>query len=139
MPPIFRRTAMLVTAVVLVPLGAMVATAAPAAAAGPPDTSFQKVALDTNTSNPMMLDVAPDGRVFYIDRLGDVKVIQTGGASVLSGHLDVFTANESGLLGMALDPGFATNHWLYAYYSPSATSVDRLSRFTITGDTLDMT
>src|SRR4030088_3255214 len=90
------------------------------------DGSSQKVALDTNTSNPMMLDVAPDGRVFYIDRLGDVKVIQTGGATVLSGHLDVFTANESGLLGVALDPGFATNHWLYAYYSPSATSVDRL-------------
>ena len=31
-----------------------------AVAAVPPDSKFQKVALDTNTTNPMALDVAPD-------------------------------------------------------------------------------
>ena len=100
--------------------------------------SFEKVTLDDNTSNPMMLDVAADGRVFYIDRLGDVKVIKPAGGTVLSGHLDVFTANESGLLGIALDPAFATNNWVYLYYSPTGVDVDRLSRFTVTGDTIDM-
>jgi cytochrome c len=102
------------------------------------DGSFQKTALDTNTSNPMMLDIAPDGRVFYIDRLGDVSVIQPTGGTSLAAHLDVFSANESGGLSLALDPDFATNHWIYIYYSPNSTSVDRLSRFTVTGDTLDM-
>ncbi|MBP2708528.1 ThuA domain-containing protein [Microbispora sp. RL4-1S] len=101
--------------------------------------SYAKVTLDDNTSNPMMLDIAKDGRVFYIDRLGDVKVIKPTGGTVTAAHMNVFTANESGLLGMALDPGFDTNHWLYLYYSPSADSVDRLSRFTVTGDTLDLT
>src|SRR5947207_5379885 len=90
-----------------------------AVAAVPPDSKFQKVALDTNTTNPMALDVAPDGRVFYVDRLGDVRIIQPAGGTVLSGHLNVFTANESGLLNIALDPGFATNHWVFLYYSPS--------------------
>ncbi|GAA3201940.1 PQQ-dependent sugar dehydrogenase [Dactylosporangium siamense] len=113
-------------------------TAAPSAADAPPDSSFQKVPLDTNTSNPMMLDIAPDGRVFYIDRLGDVNVIRPGGGTVPSAHLDVFTSNESGLLSIALDPGFATNHWLYLFYSPSGAPVDRLSRFTVTGDTVDL-
>ncbi|TCO47347.1 ThuA domain-containing protein [Actinocrispum wychmicini] len=104
------------------------------------DKSFQKVTLDDNTSNPMMLDVAGDGRVFYIDRLGDVKVIRPAGGVLTAGHLDVFTANESGLLGIALDPRFTTNNWMYLYYSPNGKDVDRLSRFTVKADnTLDMT
>ncbi|WP_208297325.1 ThuA domain-containing protein [Actinophytocola oryzae] len=112
----------------------------PADCSASQDTSFEKVTLDDNTSNPMMLDIASDGRVFYIDRLGDVKVVQPGGSVATSAHMDVFTANESGLLGMALDPDFATNKWIYLYYSPNtAESVDQLSRFTVNTDsTLDL-
>ncbi|MEU9886238.1 ThuA domain-containing protein [Sphaerisporangium sp. NPDC051011] len=103
------------------------------------DSAFAKVTLDDNTSNPMMLDVAPDGTVFYIDRLGDVKAVEPAGGVVTSGHLNVFTANESGLLGLALDPDFTTNRWAYLYYSPQSKVVDRLSRFTIREDlTLDL-
>ncbi|WP_327043506.1 ThuA domain-containing protein [Microbispora sp. NBC_01189] len=102
-------------------------------------SSYDKVELDGDTSNPMMLDIAKDGRVFYIDRLGDVKVIKPNGGTVQAAHLNVFTANESGLLGMALDPAFATNKWIYLFYSPTGSeNVDRLSRFTVTGDTLDL-
>lgn len=101
-------------------------------------SSFEKVTLDDSTSNPMMVDVAKDGRVFYIDRLGDVKIIKPSGGTVTAAKLDVFTANESGLLGLALDPGFDTNNWVYLFYSPTGENVDRLSRFTVTGDTLDL-
>ncbi|KAA9373008.1 PKD domain-containing protein, partial [Microbispora cellulosiformans] len=102
-------------------------------------SSYDKVELDADTSNPMMLDVAKDGRVFYIDRLGDVKIIKPNGGTVQAAHLNVFTANESGLLGMALDPAFDTNKWIYLYYSPAGSeNVDRLSRFTVNGDTLDL-
>ncbi|GAA1024344.1 hypothetical protein Aple_099890 [Acrocarpospora pleiomorpha] len=100
--------------------------------------SFEKVTLDDNTANPMMTDIAKDGRVFYIDRLGDVKVIKTSGSTVTAARLNVFTANESGLLGLALDTDFETNNWLYLFYSPAGQNVDRLSRFTVTGDTLDL-
>ncbi|MEV4373957.1 ThuA domain-containing protein, partial [Nonomuraea sp. NPDC049637] len=102
-------------------------------------SSFEKVTLDDSTSNPMMVDVAKDGRAFYIDRLGEVKIIKPTGGTVTAGKLNVFTANESGLLGLALDPGFDTNHWAYLYYSPSGENVDRLSRFTVNGDSLDLT
>jgi cytochrome c len=102
------------------------------------DGGFKKIALDEGTSNPMMLDVATDGRVFYIDRLGDVKVVKPGRGTVLAGHLDVFTANESGGLGIALDPHFRANHRVYVYYSPAGKDVDRLSRFTMDGNALDM-
>ena len=96
--------------------------------------SFDKVTLDDNTANPMMTDIATDGTVFYIDRLGDLKIIKTTGSTVTAGHLNVFTANESGLLGLALDPDFDTNSWRYLYYSPASPKVDRLSRFTVNGD-----
>ncbi|MEV4313657.1 PQQ-dependent sugar dehydrogenase [Actinocrispum sp. NPDC049592] len=104
----------------------------------PPDSKFQKVTLHTETGNPMAMDIAPDGRVFYIDRLGDIKVVQPNGATSTGAHLNVFTANESGGLNIALDPGFATNQWLYAYYSPNSANVDRLSRFTVNGNTIDL-
>ncbi len=134
-----RRGALAVTGFLLAAMVPVLAPhASPAAAAAlPPDSKFQKVTLHTETSNPMALDVAPDGRVFYIDRLGDVKVVKPNGATVLSTHLNVFTANESGGLNIAVDPGFATNQWVYVYWSPNGADVDRLSRFTVNGDTID--
>jgi glucose/arabinose dehydrogenase/cytochrome c551/c552 len=45
---------------------------------------------------------------------------------------------EEGLLGISKDPHFAQNHWVYIYYSPKDTSVNRLSRFTFENDTIDL-
>jgi glucose/arabinose dehydrogenase/PKD repeat protein len=103
--------------------------------------SFQKVTLDSNTNNPMELDVAPDGRVFYIERDGRLRIIKPDTqTTVNAGTLNVFTGNEDGLLGITLDPGFATNRWVYLYYSPAGTTPRNvLSRFTMNGDTLDLT
>ncbi|MEU8074851.1 ThuA domain-containing protein [Catellatospora citrea] len=100
--------------------------------------SFQKVALDSNTSNPMELDVAADGRVFYIERDGRVQIIKPStGTTVTALTLPVFTGNEDGLLGMRLDPGFAGNGFIYLYYSPTTGSArNQLSRFTVSGDTI---
>jgi cytochrome c len=134
---VLRRSVLVVVGFVVAALFPVM-SAERAGAALPPDSMFQKVRLHTETGNPMAMDVAPDGRVFYIDRLGDVKIVQPNGATNTAAHLDVFTANESGGLNIALDPGFATNHWAYVYYSPNSASVDRLSRFTVNGNTLDL-
>lgn len=101
--------------------------------------SFEKVALDENTSNPMELAIADDGRVFYIDRNGAVRIIKDNGSVVTAGTIPVYTGQEFGLLGIALDPNFATNNWVYLYYSPSGSeSIDRISRYTMSGDTLQL-
>ncbi|MEH1167415.1 ThuA domain-containing protein [Micromonospora sp. CPCC 205539] len=102
--------------------------------------NFEKVSLDQNTADPMALDVAADGRVFYAQRAGQLKIFKPAtSGTVTAGTLPVYTGGEDGLVGLALDPNFATNGWIYLYHSPqaSATDVNRLSRFTITGDTLD--
>ena len=96
------------------------------------EPSFEKVALDENSSNPMELAIADDGRVFYVDRNGAVRVIRPNGAVVTAGNVPVYTGQEFGLLGLALDPNFATNSWLYLYYSPlGTTATDRVSRWTV--------
>ncbi|MEU7825601.1 ThuA domain-containing protein [Catellatospora sp. NPDC049133] len=101
--------------------------------------SFQKVSLDSNTSNPMELDVAADGRVFYIERDGRVQIVKPStGTTVTALTLPVFTGNEDGLLGMRLDPGFTSNGFIYLYYSPTTGSArNQLSRFTVSGDTIN--
>ncbi|MEV7629938.1 ThuA domain-containing protein [Actinoplanes sp. NPDC089786] len=103
--------------------------------------SFEKVSLDANTSNPMELDIAGDGRVFYVERDGRVQIVKPDtGRTVTAIDLDVFTGNEDGLIGLRLDPGFDENGWVYLYYARNdGVARNLLSRFTVTGDTIDLT
>jgi cytochrome c len=46
---------------------------------------------------------------------------------------------EDGLLGLAADPGFATNGWIYMYYSPAGPEPKNvLARYHMKGDSLDL-
>lgn len=102
-------------------------------------TRFQKVTLDGAPDQPMELDVAPDGTVFYISRSGTVHMIHSDGEVHDIAALRVYDGGEDGGIGLALDPGFAANHWIYLNYSPAGTAeVNRVSRFTLNGDTLDL-
>lgn len=69
---------------------------------------------------PWSLVFAPDGRIFVTERPGRIRVIQNG--KLLSRPLITFTSpfitiGEGGLLGLAIDPNFRRNHYLYVYYS----------------------
>ncbi|TDV53672.1 ThuA domain-containing protein [Actinophytocola oryzae] len=121
--------------------GIRTAAGAQAADCGATKTSgFEKVTLDANTSNPMELDVAPDGSVFYVERDGRLRIVKPDtNSTVTAGTLPVFTGNEDGLLGITLDPAFAANRWVYLYYAPNGGAARNvLSRFTMNGDTLDL-
>ncbi|MFI7679296.1 PQQ-dependent sugar dehydrogenase [Actinophytocola sp. NPDC049390] len=126
-------------------LAAGVVTATAAAHPGhepavtPPASNFQKVPLNTDVTQPMSLAVAPDGRVLFVERTGGLRIWQPNtGATVTAGAVNVDTRGESGLQGIGLDPDFATNGWLYLYYSAIDAPEKRLSRFHLTGDTLDV-
>ncbi|MEU7800886.1 ThuA domain-containing protein [Micromonospora arborensis] len=104
-------------------------------------SNFEKRTLDDNTVDPMAMAVAPDGRVFYAQRGGQLKIFKPStNSTVTAGTLSVYTGGEDGLTGMALDPNFATNGYVYLYHSPasSSTDVNRVSRYTLSGDTLNM-
>jgi glucose/arabinose dehydrogenase len=68
------------------------------------------------------LAFAPDGRLFWTERTGTVKVWQDGGAHDFASVATVTTEangnySERGLLGIAIGPGFATDRYVYAFYS----------------------
>src|ERR1044072_4200314 len=131
------RAASAVLAAALACLG----TATTARAQAPVASDFQKVTLDDNTQNPMELDVANDGRVFYIERDGRLQIRKPNTQqTVTAGTIPVTRSQENGLLGLQLAPDFDTSHWVYLFYSqlPDNTLTQGLSRFKLTGDTLDL-
>ncbi|MGO4540124.1 ThuA domain-containing protein [Paenibacillus sp. 2TAB19] len=103
--------------------------------------NYQKQELMTGLSAPIGLDFAPDGRIFFIEIGGSVKVNDPKtGITTLSAKLPIVEGNEQGLLGMALDPEFGKNNWIYLFYSPTgAAEEDVLSRFEVKGDEVDLT
>ena len=107
----------------------------------PTDASFDKVTLDDTTENPMEIAVAANGDVYYVELAGAVKHYDRAtGAVRRIATIPVHRGNENGLLGITLDPDFATNRWLYLFYSPQSPEIQRVSRFTVAADgTLDMT
>ncbi|MEV8504687.1 PQQ-dependent sugar dehydrogenase [Actinoplanes sp. NPDC051475] len=94
------------------------ASAAPAAAP-PPDSDFQKVTLDDFPGEPIALAVLPDRRVLHTARKGDVRINDPkSGRNVLAATIPVYQHDEEGVQGVAIDPNFAANKWVYLYYSP---------------------
>ncbi len=105
--------------------------------------NFEKVGLVEGSQlvDPMELAVAPDGRVFFIERAGAVKLYDPDTERVTTiGQLDVLVQHTHGLNGLTLDPDFESNGWLYLYYSRPNANGHRLSRFTFdeVSGTLDM-
>ncbi len=116
------------------------ASSAAAAAEGPRVARrFRKVTLAAPLADPMELDVAPDGRVFFIERSGRLRVYDQNGDTSTLATIDVDTSGEHGLLGLALDPRFEANGRIYMAYSRGVgTGVEiRLSRFTLDGAAVD--
>ncbi|MDC6352790.1 PQQ-dependent sugar dehydrogenase, partial [Zeaxanthinibacter sp. PT1] len=100
---------------------------------------FQRVDLLTNLTNATTFKFAPDGRVFIVDRYGELLIYDPASQTSFSaGTIEVFHELEDGLLGLAFDPNFLTNNYIYLHYSPLATSVNRVSRFTLNGNSLVM-
>ena len=101
----------------------------------PTDASFDKVTLDDNTENPMEIAIAPGGNVYIVELAGKVKYYNATTRAVRTvGTIPIHRGNENGLLGIALDPNFATNKWLYLFYSAPSPEEQHVSRFTIGAD-----
>jgi glucose/arabinose dehydrogenase/PKD repeat protein len=102
--------------------GALATCAIPSAATAqtkPPDSQFQKVAIDQTPGEPMDLAVLPDSRVLHTERSGEVWLHDPAtGRKTLAAKLDVYQHDEEGLQSIAIDPDFAQNRWIYLYYSP---------------------
>ncbi len=108
----------------------------------PDETRFSKVTLVEKLNEPMELEVLDNGDVLFIERAGKLKLYEAStGKTLLVGELNVYLEHEDGLLGLAKDPDFEQNHWIYLYYAPLdyQPDVNRLSRFEFKENLLDLT
>ncbi|MFC6081656.1 PQQ-dependent sugar dehydrogenase [Sphaerisporangium aureirubrum] len=96
-------------------------TASPASALVIPASDYQQVALATGGSElgeAMSLAVLPNRSVLHTARDGTVRVTDAAGNTKVAARLNVYTHDEEGLQGVAVDPGFASNRYVWLYYSP---------------------
>ncbi len=85
-----------------------------------------------NLKVPWSIAFSPDGRIFFTERGGDLRVIEDGNLNPNPvTNLNV-GGGEGGLLGVALDPNFEENHYLYLYYSYTdfLSTFNKVVRFT---------
>ena len=97
---------------------------------------FTETQVATGLSNPTAMEFAPDGRLFVCQQGGQLRVIKNGVLlSTPFFSLTVDSSGERGLLGIAFDPNFQTNNFVYVYYTALASPrFNRVSRFTANGD-----
>ncbi len=111
----------------------------------PSDSAFVKTVLVSGSlSEPTEMAVLPNGDVLIAQRRGELALykestktindIDTISVYATSGVTNVNA--EEGLMGIAIDPAFSENSFVYLFYSPTDTSVNRLSRFVFSGDSL---
>jgi glucose/arabinose dehydrogenase/PKD repeat protein len=131
-----------------------VLAATPAAAHPVTAADFQQVELARGVGEmgePMSLAVLPDRSVLHTARNGTLRRTDAAGTTSVIGTLAVYSHDEEGLQGVGVDPGFATNRFIYLYHAPPLSTpggdapasgtdfsawngVNRLSRFTLNAD-----
>ncbi|MEO6546589.1 MAG: ThuA domain-containing protein, partial [Ferruginibacter sp.] len=112
----------------------------------PEDNRFSKTQLAQGEFyEPTEMTILPNLDIMVIQRRGEIMLYKQETKKVKQvGFFDVYYKTstpgvnaEEGMLGLAKDPDFAKNQWIYIYYSPADSGVNRLSRFTFKNDTLD--
>ena len=111
-------------------LGVLCGLPASAAAQNSPfpnQSEFQKVLLNDRPGEPMSLAVLPDGRVLHTARTGEIRIhnprnglntLVINMADTPQNPRGLYQHDEEGLQGIAIDPNFEENRWVYLYYSP---------------------
>lgn len=109
------------------------AAASTAAAQSVPNGFVVETLVPAGLAVPHDLAFLPDGRCLVANKAGDVVVYANGATGLVGVVPNVETGYERGLLSVAVDPGFATNGYLYVFYSHAGDAFLHVDRFTCTG------
>lgn len=80
---------------------------------------------------PGALAFTPDGRLLYNEvSTGDIRVLSPQGQLLPKpfAHVDVATGTEWGLLGLAIDPDYESNHYVYVYFMERTSQTENIAR-----------
>lgn len=109
----------------------------------PPQNLENSPAITTYVSDRRIIwamDFLPDGRMVFTEREGAVNVIEPNGQVTEILNVDVLATGESGLHGIAVDPDFEENGFVYVYYTymgNGSNTQNRVSRFVFENETLN--
>jgi glucose/arabinose dehydrogenase len=107
-----------------------------AVSSGALPAGFVRTQVTAGLTEPTVIEFLPDGRLLIGERDGTILIHQ--GGMLLGTPLIQLAANveggERGLVGMTIDPNFATNGFLYCYYTTNEPR-NRVGRFTVVGNT----
>ena len=90
---------------------------APPARAGVPIAGFEETIFQGGLSSPTAIAFLPDARMLITEKAGALKLSDGSSATTL---VTIPTCgspfdSETGLLGVAIDPSFTSNHFIYLY------------------------
>ena len=104
----------------------------------PEENRFVRNILARNLDEPMELDILPDGRILFVERKGALKLFDPNRETVETiANIPVYIKQEDGLMGIAIDPNYEENHWVYLCYSPIGDiPKQNVSRFVFQDDSL---
>jgi len=98
----------------------------------PPGFSYRTVVNGSSLDRGCTMAFAPDGRLFVCDRInGNVQIIRNGTLQPQPWYtvtMSPLPSSEAGLLGIAIDPQFLTNGYVYLYYTDVAAGENRIAR-----------
>jgi glucose/arabinose dehydrogenase len=131
---------------VIAVLALLAGAGAPVARAGTPTPGFDDVAVVSGLSSPTALAFLPNGRDMLVTEQGGGLKLVSGGAATTLATIPVCTASEMGLLGVAIDPGFSGNGFVYLYRTnpgptgcgSSSGRFNQVVRVTMSGGTVDI-
>jgi glucose/arabinose dehydrogenase len=99
-------------------------------------SGFSETTIASGLATPTAMALAPDGRIFICQQNGALRVVKNG--TLLATPfitLPVDSTGERGLLGVAFDPDFLSNGFVYVYYTTASAPIhNRISRLTANGD-----
>ncbi|WP_459800432.1 carbohydrate-binding protein [Herbidospora sp. RD11066] len=111
----------LLTTMALITPGVVALSASPANALTISASDYQQISLASGGNElgeAMSLAVMPNRSVIHTSRDGTVRVTDVSGNTKVAARLNVYSHDEEGLQGVAVDPNFATNRYVWLYYSP---------------------
>lgn len=95
---------------------------------------FDRAVVASGLNSPVDFRFLPDGRVIVAEKGGAIRIVENGAAGDPLVTLSVNTLGERGISGLAIDPDYADNGYLYVAYTTAALR-NRLSRLSVVGNT----
>ncbi|MBF4516848.1 PQQ-dependent sugar dehydrogenase [Flavobacterium sp. ANB] len=83
------------------------------------NTAFEAKIITSALASPWGVKVLPDGRLLVTEKGGNFRIVKVTGevSAPITGIPAVNSAGQGGLLGLCLDPDFATNRMIYWVFS----------------------